>query len=73
MDSAYTSGIFHVSIPGYYLITVNILATKDGGFWIKNNASKISSAVVHWTGNHIGFHSASALAFVKPLEIKLQL
>lgn len=64
MDSAYSDGIFHVNIPGYYLITVNILATKDAGFWITSNNRNIVSAVVYYNGNDNGLHTASASAFV---------
>lgn len=64
MGSAYTGGIFNVYIPGYYLITVSILATEDAGFDIKINDKLINYAVVHWTGTHYGYHSASASAFV---------
>ncbi|CAG2190880.1 unnamed protein product [Mytilus edulis] len=65
MCSEYSGGIFRASIPGYYLITVNILANADAGFSICYNTNAIVFAVVNWNGKDKGFHSATASAFVK--------
>lgn len=65
MCSEYSGGIFRASIPGYYLITVNILANADAGFSICYNTNAIVGAVVNWNGKDKGFHSATASAFVK--------
>ncbi|CAC5383999.1 unnamed protein product [Mytilus coruscus] len=65
MHSAYTGGIYHVTYPGYYLITINIFATKDAYFYIRKNNAEIVAAIVHYNGSENGFHMASASAFVQ--------
>lgn len=65
MHSVYSGGIYNVTNPGYYLITINIFASKDAYVYINKNSAYIVPAVVHYGGSYNGFHMASASAFVQ--------
>lgn len=65
IHSAYTGGIYHVTHPGYYLITINIFATKNAYFFIRKNWAEVVAAIVHYGGSDNGYHMASASAFVQ--------
>lgn len=65
IPSVYTGGIYHVTYPGYYLITINIFATKDAYFYINKNNAHIVAAIGHFGGSNNGYHIASTSAFVK--------
>lgn len=61
----YTGGNLYVTIPGCYLITINIFATKNAYIYIYKNNVSIVSACVHSDGSIYGYQMASASAFVE--------
>lgn len=65
IHSANTGGIYHVTHPGYYLITINIFATKNAYFYIRKNNANIVAAMVHYGDSVTGYNMASASAFVQ--------